>query len=61
MVRDVEAGKGAIEKVPLVCEFPNIFPEESPGLPSDREIEFCIDVVPGTDPISMPLYRMAPT
>ena len=31
-----------------------------PGLPPDREIEFCIDVVPGTDPISMPPYRMAP-
>ena len=33
---------------------------ELPGLPPDREIEFCIDVVPGTDPISMPPYRMAP-
>ena len=31
-----------------------------PGLPPDREIEFCIDIVPGTDPISMPPYRMAP-
>ena len=31
-----------------------------PGLPPEREIEFCIDVVPGTDPISMPPYRMAP-
>ena len=31
-----------------------------PGLPPEREIEFCIDIVPGTDPISMPPYRMAP-
>ena len=31
-----------------------------PGLPPEREIDFCIDVVPGTDPISMPPYRMAP-
>ena len=31
-----------------------------PGLPPDGEIEFYIDVVPGTDPISMPPYRMAP-
>ena len=30
------------------------------GLPPEREIEFCIDVVPGTDPISMPPYRMTP-
>ena len=60
VVRDVEAKKGAVEKVPVVCEFPDVFPEELPGLPPDREIEFCIDVVPGTDPISMPPYRMAP-
>ena len=44
----------------MVCEFPDVFPEELPGLPPDREIEFYIDVVPGTDPISMPPYRVAP-
>ena len=44
----------------MVCEFPDVFPEELPGLLPDREIEFCIDVVPGTDSISMPPYRMAP-
>ena len=36
------------------------FLKNLPGLPPEREIEFCIDVVHGTDPISMPLYRMAP-
>ena len=36
------------------------FPEDLPGLPIDREIEFCIDLVPGTQPISIPPYRMAP-
>ena len=46
--------------MPGVCEFPDVFPEELPGLPPDREIEFCIDVVPETDPISMPPYRVAP-
>ena len=61
IVRDVKADKGVVEKVPVVCELPDVFPEELPGLPPDREIEFCIDVVPGTDPISMPPYRMAPT
>ena len=60
VVRDVGAYKGAVEKVPVMCKFPYIFPEELPGLPPDREIEFCIDVVPDTDPISMPPYRMAP-
>ena len=60
VVRNVEAYKGAIDWVPVVCEFPDVFSEELPGLPPDREIELCIDVVPGTDPIFMPPYRMAP-
>ena len=41
--------------------FLRFFPEDLPGLSPDREIELCIDVVPDTDPISMPPYRMAPT
>ena len=60
MIRNIEVGTGAVKNVPVVCEFPDVFPEELPGLPPDREIEFCIDVVPGTDPICMPPYRMAP-
>ena len=60
MVRDVQVDKGSVDRVLVVCEFQNVFSEELPGLPPEREIEFCIDVVPGTDPISMPPYRMAP-
>ena len=60
MVRDIKADKGVVENVSVVCEFLDVFREELPGLPPEREIEFCIDVVPGTDPISMPPYRMAP-
>ena len=60
VVRDVEAKKGTVERVPVVCELPDVFPEELPGLPPDREKEFCIDVVPGANPKSMPPYRMAP-
>ena len=59
-MRNVEAKTGADKNVPVVCEFPDVFPEELPGLPPEREIEFCIDVVTGTDPISMPPYRMVP-
>ena len=44
----------------LFVNFPDVFLEELPGLPPDKEIEFCIDVVPGTVPISLPPYRMAP-
>ena len=54
VVRNVEAETGAVKNVPVVCEFSNVFPEELPGLPPEREIEFYIDVVTGTNPISMP-------
>ena len=45
---------------PIECEFSDVFPNEFPGLPPHREIEFCIDVVSDKAPISMPPYRMAP-
>ena len=44
----------------VVCDFPDVFPEELPGLPPIREMEFCLDLVPGTGPISMAPYRFAP-
>ena len=40
-----------LRKVPVVCEFPDVFPEELPGMPPDREIEFSIELAPGTAPI----------
>ncbi|WVZ89277.1 LOW QUALITY PROTEIN: hypothetical protein U9M48_035703 [Paspalum notatum var. saurae] len=49
-----------IKKIPVVCEFPNVFPEELPRLPPDRDVEFKIDLVLGTAPVSRRPYRMAP-
>ncbi|KAK9130891.1 hypothetical protein Sjap_011378 [Stephania japonica] len=49
-----------LEDVPIVCDFPDVFPAELPGLPPPREIDFIVDLVPGTKPISIPPYRMAP-
>ena len=49
-----------LEDVPVVQEFLDVFPEELPGLPPVREFDFEIDLVPGTNPISIPPYRMAP-
>ena len=43
----------------VVCEFLNIFPEDLPGLPHVQEIEFSIEVLPRTTPISKASYRMA--
>ena len=39
------------EEVPVVKDYPDVFPEELPGMPPDRELEFAIDLVPGTAPI----------
>ena len=44
----------------MVCEFLDVFLEELPGLPPDRDVEFKIELVPGTAPISRRLYRMPP-
>ncbi|XP_050222329.1 uncharacterized protein LOC126672422 [Mercurialis annua] len=55
-----EGDSGDVHSVPIVNEFTDVFPEELPGLPPDRDIKFCIDVAPGTAPISIPPYRMAP-
>ncbi|WVZ52053.1 LOW QUALITY PROTEIN: hypothetical protein U9M48_003148 [Paspalum notatum var. saurae] len=49
-----------IRKIPVVCDFPDVFPEELPRLPPDRDVEFKIDLIPGTAPISRRPYRMAP-
>ena len=45
--------------VRVVCKFPDVFPEELLGLPPDREIEFEIELLTGTEPISKAPYRMA--
>jgi hypothetical protein len=50
-----------LDHVPIVQDFPDVFPEDVPGLPPTRDIEFSIDLVPGSGPISIPPYRMAPT
>ncbi|KAG8492907.1 hypothetical protein CXB51_010118 [Gossypium anomalum] len=50
-----------LESVPVVCDYPDVFPEELPGLPPVQEVEFGIELVPGTTPISTASYRMAPT
>ena len=44
-----------------MCEFPDVFQEKIPGLPPIREVEFTIELLPWTAPISIKPYRMAPT
>jgi len=45
--------------LPVVNELPEVFPNEIPDVPPEREVEFSIDLVPGTKPVSMAPYRMS--
>jgi len=49
-----------LPQIPVVNEFPDVFPEELPGLPPDREVKFAIELIPGIAPISRRPYRMPP-
>ena len=60
-VHDTEQKEANIEDLVVVREFVDVFPNELPGVIPDREVEFTIDLVPGTQPISIAHYRMAPT
>ncbi|MCI58250.1 RNA-directed DNA polymerase (Reverse transcriptase), partial [Trifolium medium] len=48
-----------MEELPVVCEFPDVFPGDVSNVPPKREVEFTIDLVRGTGPISMAPYRMS--
>ncbi|GAU21686.1 hypothetical protein TSUD_242580 [Trifolium subterraneum] len=48
-----------MDELPVVCEFPDVFPEDISDVPPEREVEFTVDLVPGTSPISMAPYRMS--
>ncbi|XP_057760454.1 uncharacterized protein LOC130980830 [Arachis stenosperma] len=50
----------SLERIRVVKEFPDVFPDDIPEYPPQREIEFSIELVPGTGPISIALYRMSP-
>jgi len=50
----------AIEDILVVCEFPDVFPDDLPGLPPDQDVEFKIELLLGTAPISRRPYRMPP-
>jgi hypothetical protein len=52
-------GKFVGDNIRVVKDFPDVFPEELPGMPPDREVEFVIDLLPGTVPISKWPYKMS--
>ena len=57
---DTRSDEARIEDVPVVRDFQDVFPDDLPSPPPEREVDFPIDLVPGTTPISLPPYRMAP-
>src|SRR4051812_7488330 len=48
-----------IDQVAIVREYPDVFPEELPGMPPDREVEFLIELLPGTGPVAKRPYPMS--
>ena len=59
-VIDTSTLKVTLESVLIVCEFSNVFPKDSPRLPSDKELEFGIYLLLKSAPIFIPPYRIAP-
>ncbi|GJY17789.1 putative reverse transcriptase domain-containing protein [Tanacetum coccineum] len=57
---DKSEGK-QIKDVPIVRDFPEVFPEDLPGLPPARPVEFQIDLIPGAAPVARAPYRLAPS
>ncbi|GJR21003.1 putative reverse transcriptase domain-containing protein [Tanacetum coccineum] len=57
----IKSGEKRLEDVPIVRDFPEVFPEDLPGLPPTRQVEFQIDLMPGAAPIARAPYQLAPS
>ncbi|GKD26585.1 putative reverse transcriptase domain-containing protein [Tanacetum coccineum] len=59
-VMEKKSDEKRLEDIPVVREFPDVFPEDLPGLPPVRQVEFQIDLIPGAAPVARAPYRLAP-
>nr|GFC87618.1 putative reverse transcriptase domain-containing protein [Tanacetum cinerariifolium] len=59
-IHDTTSDVHSIHDQPIVSKFPDVFPDELPGIPLICEVEFSIELIPGAEPISKAPYRMAP-
>ncbi|XP_021975472.1 uncharacterized protein LOC110870595 [Helianthus annuus] len=57
----VDEPKPKIEDIPVISDYPNVFPDKLPGLPPERQVEFRIDIMPGAAPVARAPYHLAPT
>ncbi|GKD13696.1 putative reverse transcriptase domain-containing protein [Tanacetum coccineum] len=60
-IMEKKSDEKRLEDIPVVREFLEIFPEDLPGLPPVRQVEFQIDLIPGVTPVARALYRLAPS
>ncbi|GKB29627.1 putative reverse transcriptase domain-containing protein, partial [Tanacetum coccineum] len=60
-VMEKKSDEKRLEDIPVVREFPEVFPEDLPGLPPIRQVEFQIDLIPGAAPVARAPYRLAPS
>nr|GFA78666.1 putative reverse transcriptase domain-containing protein [Tanacetum cinerariifolium] len=60
-VTEKEPAKKQLQDVPVICNFPEVFPDDLPGLPPPRQVEFKIELIPGTAPVTHMPYHLAPS
>ncbi|GKA88286.1 putative reverse transcriptase domain-containing protein [Tanacetum coccineum] len=60
-VTEKKSKEKRLEDVPVIRDFPEVFPDDLPGLPPPRQVEFRIDLIPGAAPVARAPYRLAPS
>ncbi|GJY28199.1 putative reverse transcriptase domain-containing protein [Tanacetum coccineum] len=60
-ITEKEKSEKRLEDIPVICDFPEVFPDDLSGLPPSRQVEFKIDLVPGAAPVARAPYRLAPS
>nr|GEY51455.1 putative reverse transcriptase domain-containing protein [Tanacetum cinerariifolium] len=59
-VTETEPAKKQLQDMPVICNFLEVFPDDLPGLPPPRQVEFKIKLIPGAAPVARAPYRLAP-
>ncbi|GJV73517.1 putative reverse transcriptase domain-containing protein [Tanacetum coccineum] len=60
-LKTVKVNELKLKDIPIVRNFPSVFPKDLSSLPPSREVEFCIDLIPGPMPVAKSPYLLAPT
>nr|GEZ00902.1 putative reverse transcriptase domain-containing protein [Tanacetum cinerariifolium] len=60
-VMEKKPAKKQLQDVPVICNFPEVFLDDLPGLPPPRQVEFRIELIPGAEPVARAPYRLAPS